>query len=118
MSADPFETIVASLYPYADDLGVLRELPDDGRSPAELLAEIADMARREDAAWEGGRCSGTMYSGDHDHYAFLNRVAARFNHVNALQRDMCPSMTRFESEIIAMTLDLMHGSAVAERGLG
>ena len=38
-----------------------------------------------------------------------------FNHTNALQRDMCPSMSRFESEIIAMTLDMLHADAVRER---
>ncbi|MCA9715734.1 MAG: aspartate aminotransferase family protein, partial [Myxococcales bacterium] len=36
----------------------------------------------------------------------------------ALQRDMCPSMTRFESDIIAMTLDMLHGEAVAEHHPG
>jgi glutamate/tyrosine decarboxylase-like PLP-dependent enzyme len=35
--------------------------------------------------------------------------------MNALQRDMCPSMNRFESEIIAMTLDMLHGDAVSAR---
>ena len=33
--------------------------------------------------------------------------------MNALQRDMCPSATRFEGEIIAMTLDMLHADAVA-----
>jgi glutamate/tyrosine decarboxylase-like PLP-dependent enzyme len=35
-----------------------------------------------------------------------------YAHVNALQRDICPSQTRFEGEIIAMTLDLLHADAV------
>jgi len=61
------------------------------------------MAADEDATWETGRCSGTMYCGDHDHYDFLNEAFSLFSHVNVLQRDMCPSATRFESEIIAMT---------------
>ena len=34
--------------------------------------------------------------------------------MNALQRDMCPSMTKFEGEIIAMTLDLLHADAVTD----
>ena len=53
-----------------------------------------------------------MYCGDHEHYAFLNEAFALFSHVNALQRDMCPSMNRFESEIVAMTLEMLHGEAV------
>src|SRR5690606_4515572 len=34
--------------------------------------------------------------------------------VNVLQRDMCPSATKFEAEIIAMALDLMHAEAVTD----
>jgi glutamate/tyrosine decarboxylase-like PLP-dependent enzyme len=70
------------------------------------------MAKEEDAFWETGKCSGTMYCGDHDHYRFLTEAFGLFAHVNALQRDMCPSATKFEAEIIAMTLDLLHGEAV------
>jgi glutamate/tyrosine decarboxylase-like PLP-dependent enzyme len=54
-----------------------------------------------------------MYCGDTSHYAFLNEAFSLFSHVNALQRDLCPSATRFEGEILAMALDLMHASAVA-----
>jgi glutamate/tyrosine decarboxylase-like PLP-dependent enzyme len=72
------------------------------------------MAAEEDRSWESGRCSGTMYCGDHDHYAFLNEAFSLFSHVNVLQRDMCPSATRFEAEVIAMTLDLLHAEAVTD----
>ena len=68
---------------------------------------MADMASRENVVWENGQCSGTMYCGDHDHYDFLNEAFANFSYVNTLQRDMCPSATKFEAEIIAMTLDML-----------
>jgi glutamate/tyrosine decarboxylase-like PLP-dependent enzyme len=55
-----------------------------------------------------------MYCGDHDHYRFLNEAFGLFAHVNVLQRDMCPSATKFEAEIIAMTLDLLHAEAVTD----
>ena len=76
------------------------------------------MATEEDASWETGKCSGTMYCGDHDHYHFLNEAFGLFSHVNVLQRDMCPSATKFEAEIIAMTLDLLHGEAVTDADAG
>ena len=98
--------------PYADLAPVHRTLPDHGLPRDEVLAILRTMASTEDATWESGRCSGTMYCGDHDHYDFLNQAFALFSHVNVLQRDMCPSATRFESEIIAMTLDLLHAEAV------
>ena len=99
-------------YPYADRYPVNRTLPEQGRPRDEILAELAAIAREEDAMWESGKCSGTMYCGDHDHYRFLTEVFGNYAHVNALQRDMCPSATRFEGEIIAMALDLFHAGAV------
>ena len=105
---------LVSDYPYADRFPVNRTLPEHGRPRAEVLAELAQVASEEDAAWETGKVSGTMYCGDHEHYAYLAEAFTRFAHVNALQRDLCPSATRFEGEIIAMTLDLMHGEAVTD----
>ena len=111
---DKIIQIMKSLYPYADQYGVIRDFPEQGLSKEEILSQVDQMAARENKVWENGHCSGTMYSGDHEHYAFLNEVCSRFSYINALQRDMCPSMTRFESEIIAMTLDLMNARAVKE----
>jgi sphinganine-1-phosphate aldolase len=105
---------VSNDYPYAERFGVNRVLPEEGRPREEVLAELREMAAQEDPSWEGGRCSGTMYCGDHDHYGFMNEAFGLFAHVNALQRDICPSSTRFEGEIIAMALDLMHGGSVTD----
>ncbi|MDO5501554.1 MAG: aminotransferase class V-fold PLP-dependent enzyme [Actinomycetia bacterium] len=99
-------------YPYQDRYAVLRSFPQDPRPSAQVLAELREMAREEDAVWESGQCSGTMYAGDHAHYDVLNEAFGMFSHSNALQRDMCPSATRFEGEIIAMALDLMHADAL------
>jgi sphinganine-1-phosphate aldolase len=101
-------------YPYSDRFPVNRELPAEGRPREEILRELRLMAEEEDAVWAGGRCSGTMYCGDKDHYAFLTEAFGMFAHQNALQRDMCPSATRFEGEIIAMVLDLMHADHVSD----
>src|SRR5215212_721282 len=95
-------------YPYKHRYAVNRALPDDGRSREQILSELREMALEEDRVWESGRCSGTMYCGDRDHYAFLKEAFGLFAHQNALQRDMCPSATKFEGEIIAMVLDLMN----------
>jgi sphinganine-1-phosphate aldolase len=101
-------------FPYGDRFTVNRALPDEGRPRAEVLAELQAMAKEEDAFWETGKCSGTMYCGDHDHYDFMNEAFGLFAHVNVLQRDMCPSATKFEAEIIAMALDLFHADAVTD----
>jgi sphinganine-1-phosphate aldolase len=96
-------------YPYLGRFEVNRRLPEHGRAREDVLAELELMAKEEDAFWETGKCSGTMYCGDHAHYEFMTEAFGRFAHVNALQRDMCPSATKFEAEIISMALDLMHG---------
>lgn len=107
------EKALRALYPYAEEFGVTRRLPERGLDEQTILAQLRSMSEREDGRWENGKCSGTMYCGDHEHYAFLNEAFGYFGHVNALQRDMCPSMNRLESEIVAMTLGMLHGEAVA-----
>ena len=103
-----------SLFPYADRYPVCRTFPEQGRPRAEILAEIAAMSAAEDAAANDGKISGSIYSGDHDHYAFLNEVFGHYSHANVLQRDVYPSASRFEGEIIAMTADLLHGGEAHE----
>jgi sphinganine-1-phosphate aldolase len=103
-----------STFPYDGRYPVHRRLPEQGTPRAEILETLRTMATEEDAAWESGKCSGTMYCGDHDHYGFLNQAFGLFAHVNVLQRDICPSATKFEAEIIAMTLDLLHAEAVTD----
>jgi len=96
-----------SEFPYAEQFEVHRVLPEAGVERDEILETLRTISGIENPVWEGGQCSGTMYCGDHDHYDFLNEAFSQFSYVNALQRDMCPSMTKFEAEIVAMTLDLL-----------
>jgi sphinganine-1-phosphate aldolase len=105
---------VSDYYPYAERFAPLHAMPDHGRSHEEILEELRSMAVEENGHWENGRCSGSMYCGDHDHYAFLTQAFGMYAHANALQRDIVPSATRFEGEIIAMTLDMLHGEAITD----
>jgi glutamate/tyrosine decarboxylase-like PLP-dependent enzyme len=100
------------LYPYADKYQVVRRFPERGRPRAEIIAEIQQMAELEDSPYHEGKISGSIYSGDEEHYEFLNEVFGHYSHANVLQRDMYPSATRFEGEIIAMTADMLHADAV------
>ena len=106
------------LYPYADRFPVTRGFPEKGRPRAEILAEITAMAHEEDSPYHEGKISGSIYSGDEEHYEFLNEVFGHYSHANVLQRDMYPSATRFEGEIIAMTLDMLHGDAAGGTACG
>jgi len=101
-------------YPYRDRFPVLHDLPEQGRPRGEVLAELSAMAQQEDSVWAAGQCSGTIYHGDPEHYAFLDAAFGGFSHANALQRDMCPSATRFEGEIIAMALSIFGAAALTD----
>jgi sphinganine-1-phosphate aldolase len=105
-----------SAYPYADRFAIHRSLPEKGMPRDEVIEQLRVMAAEEDVSWEGGKVSGTMYCGDHEHYHFMNDAFGLFAHVNVLQRDICPSATKFEAEIISMVLDLHNGQAAEAAG--
>ena len=107
-----------SRFPYYDEYEVHRAMPEEGTARDVILAMMKEMASRENVVWEDGQCSGTMYCGDHDHYDFLNEAFSNFSYVNTLQRDMCPSATKFEAEIIAMSLDMLGAGALEGRQPG
>jgi len=106
---------LGDLYPYRRRFQSHPALPGKGRKRADIIKELKTIAEEEDAIWQTGKISGTYYHGGKDHYAFLNRVFALFSHVNLLQRDICPSGTKFESEIISMTARMLHGEATKAR---
>ena len=81
-----------STYPYADRFEIHRNLPDVGLPRQEVLSQLRTMAIEEDAFWETGKCSGTMYCGDHDHYHFMNEAFGLFAHVNVLQATCAPAL--------------------------
>ena len=102
------------MHPYNDRFKVFSELPEKGRDEEEVLKEIGYMSEKENKLWQGGQCSGTMYHGGMEHYAFLNEVFSMFSYVNMLQRDICPSMTKFEAEVLAMVGKMLHGDEVSK----
>jgi len=107
-----FEEILDGFWPYRKTTTAYRAVPPEPVDRGEILTEIAEMAHAEDAQGDKGTVSGSLYCGDHDHYAFLGEVFSLYSHANVLQRDMYPSATKFEGEIIAMTSDLLHGTGV------
>ncbi|WP_436794623.1 pyridoxal phosphate-dependent decarboxylase family protein [Actinospongicola halichondriae] len=101
-------------FPYAETFEVNRTFPEKGRSTDDVLAEIRHMADAERVNWNTGQASGTLYSGDEEHYDFMAEAFGMFGHMNSLQRDLCPSATKFEGEIIAMTLDMLGAGTVTD----
>jgi glutamate/tyrosine decarboxylase-like PLP-dependent enzyme len=111
MSEEPQQSmdIFGDMHPYKNILKVFTELPEQGREEQEILKELAFMSDEENKKWQSGQCSGTMYHGGLEHYAFLNKVFSMYSSINLLQRDLCPSGTKFEAEVLAMVAKMLHG---------
>ena len=109
MSSDNDGQLI-DFYPYRDRFPAYHRLEPEGRDRGSILDELATMAREEDRIGDAGRVSGSIYHGDHDHYAFLTEAFRLFAHSNVLQRDMYPSATKLEAEIVAMTASMLHGT--------
>jgi sphinganine-1-phosphate aldolase len=106
---------LGDLHPYRRRFESYPALPQKGRKRSEIFRALRAIAEEEDARWRTGKVSGTYYHGGKDHYAFLNKIFGLFSHVNLLQRDVCPSGTKFESEIISMTAKMLNADAAAAR---
>jgi sphinganine-1-phosphate aldolase len=109
------EKVLGDMHPYRERYPTFRRLPESGLDRDAILKDLQEIAAQEDQVWESGQVSGTIYHGGKQHYDFLNRVFALFSHMNLLQRDMCPSGTKFEAEIVAMVASMLNGEAVKER---
>src|SRR5712692_7656848 len=105
-------------YPYRARFKTYRRLEPEGRDRKSILDELATMAGEEDRIADLGRVSGSIYHGGHDHYAFRTEAFRLFAHANVLQRDMYPSATKLEAEIVAMTASMLHGDAVPKHHPG
>ena len=109
LTAEQIQQMLDSFYPYKDRYPIHRGIPEQGLDRDDVLAQVAAMATEEDALGDSGKVSGSLYLGDHDQYRFLTEAFERFAHANVLQRDMYPSATKFEGEIVAMTAAMLDG---------
>jgi glutamate/tyrosine decarboxylase-like PLP-dependent enzyme len=100
-----------SVKPYKDSFPTAARLPEAGRSREEVIAEMEAMKEKEEAKWRDGFVSGAVYHGDEEHINFLNRVYAINSQSNPLHSDVWPSAAKFESEIVAMTADMLGGGS-------
>src|SRR5215467_6545562 len=96
-------------YPYRNRFKTYPQFEPKGRDRHDILAELQTMADEEDRIGNAGHVSGSIYHGGSDHYAFLTEAFHLFAHANVLQRDMYPSATKLEAEIVAMTRSMLNG---------
>ena len=104
--------LFGDMHPYKKSLQVFSSFPEVGRAEEDVLKDLAFMSAEENKKWQGGQVSGTMYHGGMEHYAFLNKVFSMYSSINLLQRDLCPSGTKFEAEALSMVSKMLHGEEV------
>jgi glutamate/tyrosine decarboxylase-like PLP-dependent enzyme len=114
MSEQESFNLFGDMHPYNKLFKVYDRLPEKGRDEEAVFQELAHMAEMENKKWLTGQCSGTMYHGGLEHYDFLNKVFGLFSFVNLLQRDLCPSGTKFEAEVLAMVGKMLHAEEVSK----
>ncbi len=87
-------------------------LPERGLDDDELLATLDEM-RAGDADWRTGRTFGMVFDAGPATRDVVDRVALRFLHENALNTHAVPSLGRIQSDVCAITADLLHGATAA-----
>ncbi len=96
-----------SLKPYKGTIPGFASLPAKGLAKTDVLSMMEDIHEQEAAKWEDGYVSGAVYHGDPAHIEFLNKIYGYNSQSNPLHSDIWPSATKFESEIVSMTADML-----------
>jgi glutamate/tyrosine decarboxylase-like PLP-dependent enzyme len=68
---------------------------------------MEELQQTERDRWKEGFASGSVYNGDDEHIAFVNKVYNLQSQVNQLHTDLWPSAAKFEAEIVAMTANML-----------
>jgi len=98
-----------SVKPYKNKFDAFTQIPAVGRDHADILRDMESMRALEESHWKDGFISGAVYHGDQKHIDFLNQVYAINSQSNPLHADVWPSANKFESEIVAMTGNMLGG---------
>ena len=93
--------------PYTGRFQSHNKLPESGIDQNEILDEIKKITNLEEKRWKEGLVSGAVYHGDSEHIDFLNEVYALQSQSNPLHSDLFPSASKFESEIVSMTAQML-----------
>ncbi len=95
------------MHPYRERFESVSQLPTEGRDRAAILEEMQQLRDLEQARWEEGYASGSVYHGDNEHVDFVSKVYAIQSQSNPLHPDLWPSAAKFEAEIVAMTAHML-----------
>ncbi len=84
-------------------------IPAQGHADDDLLEQLRSMGA-EDTDWRGGRAWSLIYDAGEEHRAFLKQAHNLYFSENALNPIAFRSLRQMESEVVQMTVDLLHGA--------
>ncbi|MBY9013420.1 MAG: aspartate aminotransferase family protein [Candidatus Lokiarchaeota archaeon] len=87
-------------------------LPEKALPRKEVLKLMGD-ARKKDANWQNGKIWSLVSHASDEHTELLKEAYTMFFSENALSPMAFPSLQKFESEVISMTVDLLSGNRKA-----
>src|SRR5262249_23573113 len=97
----------AMMHPYRQRYETHAQLPGKGHDRAAILAQMEELRALEQDRWREGYASGSVYNGDEEHIAFVNKVYNLQSQCNQLHTDLWPSAAKFEAEIVSMTAHML-----------
>lgn len=88
------------------------KIPERGTAPEQVLEDMRRI-RAEDADWKSGRTWSLVYHASEEHTRLLKDAYCMSFSENGLSPLAFPSLKRFETEVIAMTADMLGGGPQA-----
>ena len=82
--------------------------PDKGIKQEEIL-NLMEEARKDDIKWREGKLFSLVYHASDKHFETLEKAHNMFMEKNALSPMAFPALRKFETEVVAMTIDLFNG---------
>jgi len=82
--------------------------PEDGISEDELIA-IMENAKKDDIKWRDGKVWSLVYHASDEHTETLKKASSMFFSLNGLNPLAFPSLRKFETEAVSITIDMLNG---------
>lgn len=82
--------------------------PENGISENEIIT-IMDNERKDDQNWRDGKIWSLVYHANDEHTETLKKASSMFFSLNGLSPLAFPSLKKFETEAVSMTIDLLNG---------
>ena len=102
------DDLYLSMKPYKNKFNTYAKLPNKGKEYDQILNDVKKISSIEESRWKNGYVSGGIYHGETEHIDFINKIYSMQSQSNPLHSDLFPSASKFESEIISMTSNILN----------